>query len=568
MTSIFNVRRRLFAVAGSILLYSFLVLIAVQILKNGGILHRLTFEHLDQARRIEQLLAELPSQPGAPQALMQADGPLAGIRESGALCRALMEEGPISFFLRLAGSPLIAQNCSATVESADAMLAHLRSFDDRGAKDGLARRLEPIAAQFFVQSQRLDHPVDALNSKIVVILVSFACLSGFLGAAYGIWNAVMIARPLMRLEETVTTLSEGNLAVKVPDQQRHDEFGSFARSLERFKIAAHERMQLEAENRERIEKEARMRQKLAEEREQAATAKHHEEQAQAEQVVRRERALQKLINGFDQTVVKTRAELTQAMDSLQKMAEHIEKTTTIMGDGTGKAASLSEDASDAVKAAADEMSGLSKAIAAIAQRQTVADKEVSGAADRVRRAMISVDDFVKVASEINSITALINDIAEKTNLLALNATIEAARAGEAGRGFAVVAHEVKALAAQTAKATGDIDHHIQSLQASSTEASGAVKQIGDIIQRVDQLSKETGEEIAQQNKVMEAISGHVQAAAGDAADVRQTLDDIGGKADVMRQSVQQIKQSVLGVSGSSAELDQEIRKFLHEVKSV
>src|SRR5207245_5934686 len=80
----------------------------------------------------------------------------------------------------------------------------------------------------------------------------------------------------------------------------------------------------------------------------------------------------------------------------------------------------------------------------------------SEAVDQARGTTERVSEPSKAATRIGDVVELINTIAGQTNLLALNATIEAARAGEAGRGFAVVASEVKALAQQTAKATGEI----------------------------------------------------------------------------------------------------------------
>src|SRR6476660_9845913 len=99
-----------------------------------------------------------------------------------------------------------------------------------------------------------------------------------------------------------------------------------------------------------------------------------------------------------------------------------------------------------------------------------------------------VSELTKAAGRIGDVVDLINTIAGQTNLLALNATIEAARAGEAGRGFAVVASEVKALAEQTAKATGEIGQHIGAIQTATQDSVSAIKEIGDTIARMSEIS--------------------------------------------------------------------------------
>ena len=141
-------------------------------------------------------------------------------------------------------------------------------------------------------------------------------------------------------------------------------------------------------------------------------------------------------------------------------------------------ANASEDASNNVQSVASATEELASSVREISAQVQESNRIAASAVKQADQTDSRINALSQAADRIGDVIKLITSVAEQTNLLALNATIEAARAGEAGRGFAVVAQEVKALAAQTAKATDEIGIQIAGMQTATREAVGSIKMIG------------------------------------------------------------------------------------------
>jgi methyl-accepting chemotaxis protein len=171
------------------------------------------------------------------------------------------------------------------------------------------------------------------------------------------------------------------------------------------------------------------------------------------------------------------------------------------------------------------------------------------------------------AGRIGEVVKLITAVAEQTNLLALNATIEAARAGEAGRGFAVVASEVKALAAQTAKATDEIGTQIAGMQSATQDAVVSIKEISQTIGRISEIATTIASAVEEQGAATQEISRNVQQAAQGTSQVAGNISDVNDGASETGSASAQVLASARSLSSDSNHLRLEVDKFLATVRA-
>ncbi len=218
--------------------------------------------------------------------------------------------------------------------------------------------------------------------------------------------------------------------------------------------------------------------------------------------------------------------LTTAAGVIKAAGTKFRQDITELDKESDRLATRSEQVSQRFQDTSRAMDDLSTASSEIAA--SVANSAAS-ASETLEVAMVA-NDVIKSLGEnsnkIGEIVQVIDAVARQTNLLALNATIEAARAGEAGKGFAVVANEVKELAKQTGEATEEIARMIEAIQADTSRAVSAVRDIGDKIQNVTDMTNTIASATEEQTATISEISTTLEAGMQDVmslADMAESL---------------------------------------------
>jgi methyl-accepting chemotaxis protein len=230
-------------------------------------------------------------------------------------------------------------------------------------------------------------------------------------------------------------------------------------------------------------------------------------------------------------------------------------------------AAVSEKATINVKSVASATEEMASSVNEIGRQVQESARMANEAVDQARITNSRVSELSKAAARIGDVVELINTIAGQTNLLALNATIEAARAGDAGRGFAVVASEVKALAEQTAKATGEIGQQITGIQSATQESVSAIKEISGTIEKLSEISSTIAAAVEEQSAATQEISRNVQEAAQGTQQVSSNITDLQRGASETGSASSQVLSSAQSLSAQNQRLKIEVDKFLDVVRA-
>jgi methyl-accepting chemotaxis protein len=403
--------------------------------------------------------------------------------------------------------------------------------------------LEPKVVAAIAEIDRLSGMADAserdLRDAMKMRMVSALALAALAMCMLSFLLGRAISQPISAMTAALTRLAAGDFNIALPAESRRDEIGEMAGAARVFKDNMIETERLRAEQ-------------LADQ--------------QAQSIQRRDERL-RLASGFQDAVGSIVDKVSSEATELEAAASTLTRTAEATLELSGVVSGASGEASSNIQSVAAATGEMTSSVEEIGRQVVHSRKIAQSAVEHARTTDARITALSQAAGRIGEVVQLITGIAEQTNLLALNATIEAARAGEAGRGFAIVAQEVKALAAQTAKATDEIGKQILGMQSATQESVDAIKEIGAVILQISDVSGVIAAAVEEQGAATREIARNVQMASDGAGRVGSAIADVHQGAADTGSASGQVLSSAQSLSNQASQLKLEVESFLASIRA-
>lgn len=460
----------------------------------------------------------------------------------------LYEELVVTEEHRLLARQLL-QVWKAYVAATDEVLAIARKGDNEAAFSANVARAVPLGRETdAIMAKLVDLNFQGAQAETegaakryrLALWMTLGCLAAVVGLA--MLASVLLVRSVSQgitsIMNPMRALSSGDLTAEISNGSQRTEIGQIAATLQVFKDALIAK--------DTADKEAA---------------------AAAEAKIERGHRVDAITRDFETMIANMVNSLSSASTELEAAADTLTQTAETTQQLSSSAVAASSSVSSNVQSVAAASEEITSSVNEIGRQVHEASRVAQQAVLQAQSTDASIADLAKAASRIGDVVKLITAVAEQTNLLALNATIEAARAGEAGRGFAVVASEVKALAAQTAKATEEISTQVLGMQGATASSVTAIRDIGQTISAISEISSTIAAAVEEQGAATQEIARNMQEAAQLSGSVAVDVDDVNKGASETGAASSQVLASARSLSRESEQLRMEVDRFLSDIRA-
>ena len=380
----------------------------------------------------------------------------------------------------------------------------------------------------------------ALSARQHERLLFLVLLGLAMAVAAGLTIAIsrLTGRPISQMAQAMAALAAGEPATAMSWAGRRDEVGRMAAAVAVFQdtMATSQLLTREREDSRALQ-------------------------------LRRSARIEALSHEFNGSMASLMQSLSGAAADLQGTAQAMESIAGSTNQQSVAVAVAVGETENGVQTIATTTAELSRSIIDIAQQVTESIAISQQAAAEARHTTGIAQDLSQGVRSIGQVVRLIGAIATQTNLLALNATIEAARAGEAGRGFAVVANEVKLLAKQTSKATGEIGDLVQAIELSTSEAVDAISRIDAIIVSVNATGEAVAVAMTEQERATLDIAAAIRNLADGRGDVTRSSHGLRDMAGETGAAAHRVLNAATSLNERSQQITVQLARYVAEMKA-